>query len=137
MTHAKPGDKILFIDDDEDLVYALSRMLENEGFNVRHAGDGDIGVRMAAEDSPDLIILDFMMPTKSGFETCRDLRRIEPLRNVPILALTAFGRNIGEIHGLETSAGPATVQEYLEKPVSPNVLLERVATMLDGRPPAD
>jgi len=137
MTAQKPGARILFIDDDEDLVFALSRMLESEGFEVRHAADGNAGVRMAAEDSPDLIILDFMMPIKNGFEACRELTQIKSLRDVPILALTAFGHNIGEVHDMGTSAGPPVVQDYLEKPVSPNVLLERVAAMLAARRPAD
>ena len=137
MTVQKPGARILFIDDDEDLVFALSRMLEREGFEVRHAADGDAGVRMATEDNPDLIILDFMMPIKNGFEACREFTQIESLRDVPILALTAFGQNIGEVHDLGASAGSPVVQDYLEKPVSPNVLLERVAAMLAARPPAD
>ena len=120
------GANILFIDDDAELVAALSVTLQREGYRVEHAADGDIGVRMAAKSRPDLIILDFMMPTMNGFDACCELRRIEHLRNVPILSLPAFGQNIGEIHGMNRG-GANLIQDYLEKPVEPNVLLERIA----------
>ena len=128
MATERPGLRVLFIDDDEDFVFALSKVLESEGFNVRHARDGEIGIRMATKDPPDLIILDFMMPTKNGFEVCRELRGMDGLSDVPILALTAFGRNIGQVHGFGQEDGPAYVQEYVEKRVEPNVLLERIVS---------
>lgn len=136
------GPLILFIDDDEDLVAALSIVLQRAGYRVRHAPDGEVGVRMALRYRPDLILLDFMMPVKDGFEACSELRATPALRLVPILALTSFGQDIGEIHGLARDAdGTPHFRECLEKPIEPNVLLDRIASALDhrarGRGPAD
>ena len=130
MTTSKAPTRILFIDDDEDLVVGLSVMLEREGFSIRHAIDGDIGVRMAREEVPDLILLDYMMPSMNGFEACTVIRQDERLANVPIVAMTSFGQNIGEIYcaGKEDSA--PMVQACLEKPVEPNVLLECIMSAM-------
>ena len=130
MASKKPKATILFIDDDEDLVYALSRILEGEGYRVRHASDGEAGVRMAAEERPDLIILDFMMPVKNGFDALLELRQIDGMAGVPVLVITSFGQDIGEIHGLRRDDDKLQVQDYLEKPVEPNVFLDRVASAL-------
>ena len=130
MASKKSKTTILFIDDDEDFVYALSRMLEGEGYRVRHAADGDVGMRMAAEERPDLIILDFMMPIKNGFDALLELQQIDGLADVPVLALTSFGQDIGEIHGLRRSDDKPKALDYLEKPVEPNVFLDRVASAL-------
>ena len=121
---------VLVIDDDDDMAYALSRTLEGAGFQVRRAEDGDEGVRMAAAEPPDAILLDFMMPVKNGFEACREIRRIPALRSVPILALTAFGQDIGEIHGMSLDAGSGGIQGCMEKPFEPNLLLERLTTIM-------
>jgi two-component system phosphate regulon response regulator PhoB len=130
MASKKSKTTILFIDDDEDFVYALSRMLEGEGYRVRHAADGDVGMRMAAEERPDLIILDFMMPIKNGFDALLELQQIDGLADVPVLAITSFGQDIGEIHGLRRSDDKPKALDYLEKPVEPNVFLDRVASAL-------
>jgi len=130
MTEQKAGKRILLVDDDQDLTSVLSRLFERAGYVVRCAADGDQGVRMAVEDPPDLVLIDFMMPVKSGFDACQDLRRIPARRDVPIIALTAFGRNIGEIHGLSGGEADLPIQDCLEKPVEPNVLLERVSHAL-------
>jgi DNA-binding response OmpR family regulator len=127
------GKKILFIDDDDDLAAALSVLLESAGYQVRRAADGDEGLRMALEDRPDLVLLDFMMPVKSGFATSQEMRRIDALRDVPILALTSFGQNIGEIYGLPSDQARMHIQGFLEKPVEPNVLLERIEQALAAR----
>jgi two-component system alkaline phosphatase synthesis response regulator PhoP len=124
-----PKATILFIDDDAELVRALSLVIEREGYRVEHATDGDVGVRMASRVRPDLIILDFMMPTKNGFDACCEMRQMPHLKDVPILAFTAFGQDIGEIHGLSRNGKPH-VQEYLEKPVEFNILLERISSTL-------
>ncbi len=130
MASKKSKMTILFIDDDETFVYALSRMLESEGYRVNHASDGEAGVRMAAEERPDLIILDFVMPVKNSFDTLLELRQIDGMAGVPVLALTSFGQDIGEIHDLRRGDDKPQVQEYLEKPIEPNVFLDRVASAL-------
>jgi len=124
------GKSILFIDDDDDLTDAFSVLLQSAGYAVRRAADGDEGLRMAQEEVPDLILLDFMMPVKSGFATFQEMRQIEILRGVPIIALTSFGQNIGEIYGLSSQEARQQIQGFLEKPVEPNVLLERIEEAL-------
>ncbi len=133
MGEQSQGKKILFIDDDDDLVDALSILLESAGYSVRRASDGDEGLRMAQEERPDLVLLDFMMPVKSGFATSQEMRRIEALKDVPIIALTSFGQNIGEIYGLPSDEAQLHIQGFLEKPVEPNVLLERIEEALAAR----
>ena len=120
---------ILFIDDDDDLVSALSDALVGAGYRTRRASNGDQGIRLAQQERPDLILLDWMMPVKSGFEACVELRRIPSLNDVPIIVLTAFGQNIGEVYGL-SSGGKRALDDFMEKPFEPNILFERVAGLL-------
>jgi two-component system response regulator RpaA len=127
------GKKILFIDDDDDLAEALSVLLQSAGYRVCRAADGEEGLRMAREERPDLILLDLMMPVKSGFTTAQELRQSEALLDVPIIALTSFGQNIGEIYGLPSDKAGTQFQGFLEKPVEPNVLLERIEQTLAAR----
>ena len=91
------------------------------------AADGEEGVRLAAQEPPDLILLDFMMPLKNS-STFADLQNIARLRNVPVApaVMTAFGQNIGETHGVSEKP-PSNIRGRLEKPFEMNVILERVA----------
>lgn len=130
MTNEKSKAVVLFIDDDEDFAFALIKILEGEGYHVHHAANGEIGVRMAGEERPDLIILDYMMPVMNGFEALMELRKIEGMENVPVVALTSFGQNVGEIYGLREGDKNPLVQDCLEKPVEPNMFLDRIASAL-------
>jgi len=123
--------RILIIDDDEALTGALAPLLRAEGYRVRCAADGEEGIRLASEEPPDLILLDFMMPLKNGFDFCADMQRIPCLRRAPVLVMTAFGQDIGEIHGVSMRQLPANIRGRLEKPFEANVLLERVASALE------
>ena len=122
---------VLIVDDDDDLSSALARFLTGEGYRVRRAADGDEGLRMALDAPPDLILLDFMMPVKNGFDALHEIRCAPTLAKVPVLALTAFGQSVGETHGCE-DIEKAGLAGALEKPFEPNVLLARVAAVLDG-----
>lgn len=130
MAVADTGKSILLIDDDEDYREPMAMVLAAEGYRVRCAANGDQGIRMAAEQPPDLIILDLIMPEKDGFETSQELSTTPRLRDVPILALTAFGQDIGEIYGLPKNGAPRSIRGYMEKPIEFNVFLERVASTL-------
>lgn len=131
MTSKTPKKTVLIIDDDDDMAHALERILSVGGYAVIRASDGNEGVRMAVREKPDLILLDFMMPGKNGFDACADIRQVPELDHAPILALTAFGREIGEIYGSGKDGNPCPgICDYLEKPVEPNVLLERIALAL-------
>jgi CheY-like chemotaxis protein len=121
---------ILLIDDDDDFSGAMFRVLQKEGYRVRRAPDGDEGLRMAEQEPPDAILLDWMMPVRSGFDACGQMRRIATLRDVPILVLTAFGRNINETYDQTGENVRLQVQDCLEKPVEINVLLEHLSAAL-------
>jgi DNA-binding response OmpR family regulator len=136
MSPATAPRRILIIDDDDALTGALVRLLQAEGYQVRRAADGEEGIRMAEQEPPDLILLDFMMPLKNGFDVCTDLQNIARLRAVPVLVMTAFGQDIGETHGVSMQKPPANIRGRLEKPFEINVMLERVARALEQGSPA-
>ena len=116
-------EKILIIEDEEDLVKGLKLNLEAEGYELDWALDGNDGFAKAVENSPDLIILDIMLPKKDGLEICRDLR--QKSINVPIIMLTAKGEEIDKVVGLEIGA-----DDYITKPFSLRELLARIKAHL-------
>jgi DNA-binding response OmpR family regulator len=124
---------ILIIDDDPDYRNPLAHVLGAAGYRVRCACDGAQGLAMASEEPPDLILLDFIMPSKDGLEVAHEIRQQTALQRVPIIALTAFGRDIGKIHGLPHDEALASIHDFLDKPVDPNVLLDRIAGAIATR----
>ena len=114
--------RILVVDDDRDIRDLVSRFLLKHGYKVATARDGREMVATLADERVDLVVLDLMMPGKSGLELCRDLRAKS---NVPILMLTAMGEETDRIVGLEMGA-----DDYLAKPFSPRELLARVRAIL-------
>ena len=117
--------KLLLVEDDPALSELLQFRFENEGYDVRATPDGDEALVLAAEDLPDLIILDWMIEGTSGIEVCRQLRRNQDTAHVPIIMLTAREAEDDRIRGLETGA-----DDYLTKPFSPRELLARVAAVM-------
>ena len=123
MTQVKPS--ILIVEDETALVELLRYNLEAEGFEVRASLDGDEALTMVAERVPDLIVLDWMLPSVSGLEICRQLRRKPETRNVPIILLTARAEEADRMRGFESGA-----DDYVTKPFSPRELLARVKALL-------
>jgi two-component system, OmpR family, alkaline phosphatase synthesis response regulator PhoP len=121
--------RILLIEDEPGLLLALTDLLAGEGYEVDTAQDGISGFDSAWSGRCDLILLDIMLPGKSGFDVCRDLRQ----RNVstPILMLTARGQLTDKVVGLKLGA-----DDYLTKPFEPLELLARVEALLRRRTPA-
>ena len=117
-----PEQRVLVIEDEENLLEALRYSLEREGFSVLAATDGESGLELAREGNPDLILLDIMLPRLDGLEVCRILRREV---NTPILMLTAKGEEIDRVVGLELGA-----DDYVTKPFSMRELLARIRAML-------
>lgn len=117
--------KLLLVEDDPALLELLQFRFENEGYDVRATPDGDEALVLAAEELPDLIILDWMIEGTSGIEVCRQLRRNQETAHVPIIMLTAREAEDDRIRGLETGA-----DDYLTKPFSPRELLARVAAVM-------
>lgn len=123
--------KLLLVEDDPSLSELLEFRFENEGYDVRVTADGDEALMMAAEDIPDLIILDWMIEGTSGIEVCRQLRRAKDTAHVPIIMLTAREAEDDRIRGLDTGA-----DDYLTKPFSPRELLARVSAVIRRIRPA-
>ncbi|MEN8723670.1 MAG: phosphate regulon transcriptional regulator PhoB [Alphaproteobacteria bacterium] len=122
---------ILIVEDEDALVTLLRYNLEAEGFAVEVANDGEEALTLIAEQVPDLILLDWMMPKLSGIEVCRAVRADRDAGNVPIIMLTARGEESDRIRGLNTGA-----DDYLVKPFSPKELIARVYAVLRRVRPA-
>ncbi len=114
--------KILLVEDDRQLSDLVSDFLESEGYHVKQEFRGDNVAKKVQQFSPDLILLDIMLPGKDGFTVCKELR---PSFNGPILMLTAKGTDFDQVLGLEIGA-----DDYVIKPVEPRVLLARVNALL-------
>ena len=115
--------KVLIVEDDEAMSAALRDGFEYEGYAVTVARDGVTGLRLAAETSPDVIILDVMLPKMSGLDVCRKIRGDKSA--VPILMLTARGQEIDKVLGLKTGA-----DDYVTKPFSFLELMARVEALI-------
>ncbi len=113
--------KVLIADDEPDILEILKYNLVNEGYQVITAKDGDEAVEKARIFLPDLIVLDIMMPKKSGVQVCEVLRGQSAFRNTLIIFLTALNDESTQIRGLETGA-----DDYVSKPISPRVFISRV-----------
>ncbi len=113
--------KILVADDEPDILEIISYNLRKEGYEVYTAADGNEALEKARHHHPDLIILDIMMPKKTGVEVCQILRTQPEFTQTLIIFLTALSDEAVQIKGLESGA-----DDYLTKPVSPKVLISRV-----------
>jgi two-component system, OmpR family, phosphate regulon response regulator PhoB len=116
---------VLVAEDEGALVTLLRYNLEREGYRVLEAMDGEEALLVAAEEKPDLVLLDWMLPQLSGIEVCRRLRSRQETRNVPIIMLTARGEESDRIRGLDTGA-----DDYLTKPFSMMELLARLRAVM-------
>ena len=119
--------KILIVDDERYILHILDFSLGAEGYEVITAGDGEQAVERSRSDKPDLIVMDIMMPKMDGFEACKVIKADPDTRNIPVIMLTAKGREVDKKRGLDAGA-----DEYLTKPFSPAKLIERVQVVLDG-----
>lgn len=122
---------ILIVEDEAALLTLLRYNLEKEGFEVGEAVDGEEALLMVAERRPDLVVLDWMLPTLSGIEVCRRIRRRPEARNVPIVMLTARGEEADRVRGLNSGA-----DDYVVKPFSPAELVARIRAVLRRLRPA-
>src|SRR5215471_11135063 len=115
--------RVLIIEDEPGLVMALTQRLSSEGYAVEMAADGNEGLARGTDEAFDLIILDLMLPHKSGFDVCRDLRQRGI--NTPIIMLTARGQVVDRVVGLKLGA-----DDYLTKPFAMMELLARIEALL-------
>jgi two-component system, OmpR family, phosphate regulon response regulator PhoB len=122
---------VLIIEDEPDIRDLLAFHLEREGYAVTKAGNGAEGLRLARAASPDLILLDLMLPEMDGFEVCRRLRQDPATQGVPLVMLTARGDEVDRVLGLELGA-----DDYVVKPFSPREVVARVRAVLRRSRPA-
>jgi len=122
---------ILIAEDEPAQAELLRFNIEAAGFRTDVAPDGEEALLLAQENPPDLIILDWMLPEISGIEVCRRLRRIDQIKNIPIIMLTARGEESDKVRGFETGA-----DDYVIKPYSPSELIARIKAVLRRSQPA-
>tara|TARA_B100000029_G_scaffold57343_1_gene51878 strand:+ start:934 stop:1620 length:687 start_codon:yes stop_codon:yes gene_type:complete len=119
--YQKSDFKILAIDDEKDILLLLKYNLENEGYYVETASSGKEGIKLAEKSTPDLILLDIMMPGMDGIETCINLRKLDIIKDSYILFLTARVEEYSEVAAFESGA-----DDYITKPIKPRALISRI-----------
>jgi len=127
--------KILVVDDDPDIREAISTVLETLSYEVLTAGDGEEGLAKLKDQRPDLLVLDLLMPNMDGFSVLRELRdpRRSKYSHIPILVLTSIREDASRRrYELETGL-ELNVDDYVEKPIDPQVLVERIEKLLQKR----
>jgi len=120
--------KILVIEDDRQALRLMEYVLQHKGYEVLSARDGLEGARRAQSETPDLIILDVMLPGLDGYEVCQLLRRKAETSGLPILMISGRVNHDDKEVGLKVGAS-----DYLEKPVLPSVVMAKVESLLSGR----
>jgi len=122
--------RIMIVDDDADFVESTKIILESKPYEVIVATDGDEGLRKAREESPDLILLDIIMPVKDGFTAAEQLKKDPKLAKIPVLMLTSYSTK-GSGTGIPLSRGyTLEAEDYIDKPISPRDLLAAVEKYL-------
>ena len=116
---------VLVVEDEPALATMLRYNLEKQGFRVEEAGDGQEALTRIAEATPDLVLLDWMLPTLSGIEVCRQLRRKPDTRDLPIIMVTARADDQDAVRGLNTGA-----DDYVTKPFAMDALVARIRALL-------
>lgn len=120
--------KILIVDDEPNILISLEFLMKREGYEVVLARDGQEALDAIAREHPDLVLLDVMMPIKSGFDVCHEVRSGEMARDTIIVMLTAKGRDTDIAKGMALGA-----DAYMTKPFSTRELVEKVSELLRGR----
>ena len=122
--------RILLIDDDVDFVEATKIVLESKPYEVIVAQEGNEGLRKAREEKPDLIILDVIMPVKDGFTAAEEFKKDPELSKIPVVMLTSFAARGGETSIAASRGLTLETEDYIDKPVSPEELLNMVEKQL-------
>lgn len=117
---------ILLVDDDPDFVEAVRVIVENGGYEVEVAYDGQEGLEAVAERKPDLIVLDVMMPVMNGHEACAKLKGSKETEDIPIILLTAVADRVTTSTYTHRDMLESEAEDYMPKPVEPAELLERI-----------
>ena len=122
--------KILIVDDDPDLVEAVKLQLEAAGLETVTAYDGEEGIAKARAESPDLIVLDVMMPVKDGFTAAKEITEDDALADIPVIMLTAVTEHVGDTSYSHASGKNLMADDFFKKPVDPDELVERIKELI-------
>ncbi len=118
---------ILIADDEPNILVSLEYLMKREGYTVHLARDGEEALEVLRRERPRLLLLDVMMPRKTGFEVCQEVRHDDALKDTLILMLTAKGRETDVVKGLALGANA-----YMTKPFSTRELVQKVQALLDA-----
>lgn len=118
--------RILLVDDEPSILLSLEFLMEQEGYDVQTATDGDEALQAVSEKLPDLILLDIMMPKRDGFEVCQTIRANPDWKETKIILLTAKGREVDQEKGLALGA-----DDYITKPFATQELVKKVKMILE------
>ncbi|RME79079.1 MAG: response regulator [Chloroflexi bacterium] len=118
--------KILIVDDEENIVVSLEFLVEQAGYELRVARNGEEALQQVADFHPDLVLLDLMMPRINGFEVCRRIRQNPDWKDIKVVMLTAKGREVEVAKGMAVGAN-----DYITKPFSTRELMSRIAEILE------
>ncbi len=123
---------VLIVEDDPDILQLLTYNIRSAGYDVVTASDGNTALALVKQHLPRLVLLDLMIPGVSGFEVCKELKRVNHTRKIPVIMITARGDEVDRIVGLELGA-----DDYVVKPFSPRELMLRVAAVLRRSSPEE
>jgi len=119
--------RILIVDDSPTEIFALTRLLEENGYRVSSAGSGEEGINKARTEIPDLILMDVIMPGMNGFQATRRLSKDPKTANIPVIMVTTKDQETDRIWGLRQGA-----KDYVVKPPAKDELLAKISTLLDA-----
>ncbi len=120
--------KILVVDDSRTALFMVTTLLRKERYDLVTACDGEQALEMAAAERPDLILMDVIMPRKTGFEACRELKRREDTRAIPVILVTTRGEGENVEEGFASGCN-----DYVTKPINAQELLTKVRDHIGGR----
>ena len=124
------GANIFIVEDEKPIITLLQYNLQKEGYKVNFAETGEEGIQSIKKNVPDLVILDWMLPDFSGIEVCKQIKKINKLKNIPVLMLTAKSEEEDKVRGFESG-----VDDYVTKPFSYKEILLRVKSLLKRTKP--
>lgn len=119
--------RILYVEDNDDNIYMLSRRLKRMSYEVLIAQDGQVGIEMAHSESPDLILMDLSLPVKDGWQAIREIKQDQALQHIPIIALSAHAMDQHKQDALDAGA-----EDFDSKPVDLTRLLSKINALLDA-----
>jgi len=125
----QPSKRVIYFEDDKDMVELVRIILGREGYQVEGVTEGQAGIKAVQQSSPDVVLLDLMLPDMDGWEIYRQLKHDQSTADIPVIVITAKAQSIDKVLGLEI----AKVDDYISKPFRPNELVDRVKQVLSGR----